>query len=642
MRAVCYIEVLPMSSLRWYLAAVLFSVFSLSPGCSVFRPVGNVVSDGYENTVAYFNSYYNASRLFREAEDEILAAEAKQRAVEGFSNRRVTPSGAPMTNLNAVIDKCSNILSFHPGSALVDDALLLIGKSYFYQTEFLKSERKFSELISFAPGGPLAMEASLWRAKTLLELKNDEDGLPETRALIQKSLESGEEEIAGEANLIQGSFLARRGDSEDAIASYKEAVRLSGDDMVRTTAQFRIGEALMAGGEFSAAAEAFFLAGEYADESGLYIACRQMAIRALRESGQFDRALEAALDLSDDYRSAGREKAIAFERALTLFARGDKEEAIDVFTMIDTTGGKTELASKAAFELGRIYESAGDYQRAHASYTRATSFPVPEISATAREKVGAFSRYLALKSQHERRDSLLWSFESGLVDSLRPKVNRDSLVTLQAINAYDLGEVFYAELQKQDSAEVWYRAALESLKDSTRTPRILFILAELSKDGSGELYETVIKSYPRSPYAVRAKMKLGLQVEPAVDSAAFVYREAEKSVESGEYQKAIGQFKDIARIYPQSPYAAKSAYALGWVYEHRLQQPDTALSFYRSLVEHFGTSEYARVVRRRIQVGDAPPDSAGVRQEAPKEDDEQLMERRSRETPKRDTKVIIE
>lgn len=631
-----------MSSLRLYLAAVLFFVFSLFSGCSLFRPVGDAVSDGYENTVAYFNSYYNASRLFSEAEDDILAAETKQRAVEGFSNRRVTPSGAPMTKLNAVIDKCSNILSFQPGSALVDDALFLIGKSYFYQTEFLKSERKFSELISFAPDGPLTMEASLWRAKTLLELKDDEEGLPETRSVIQKALESGEEEIAGEANLILGTFLARRGDFEEAIAAYAEAVRLSGNDMVKTTAQFRIGEVRMGLGEFSDAAEEFFLAGEYANESGLYIASHQMAVQALRKSGQFDRAMETSQNLSDDYRSAGHEKAIEFERALILNARGDKEGAIGLFTMIDTTSGKSELGAKAAFELGRIHEATGDYQKAQASYTRAASFPVPEIFATAREKAGAFGRYLVLKSQREKRDSLLRSFESGLADSLLPKMNQDSLQRLQAVNAYDLGEVFYAELQKPDSAEMWYRTALENLNDSTRTPRVLFILAEFSKDGSEELYETIIKSYPLSPYAVRAKMKLGLQEESVVDSAAFVYQKAEANVESGEYQEAIGQFKDITRTYPESPFAAKSAYALGWIYEHRLQQPDTALSFYRSLVEHFGTSEYARVVRPRIQMGEAPPDSAGAKQGMPGEPDEQRMEKSLREKPKRDTKVIIE
>jgi tetratricopeptide (TPR) repeat protein len=227
-----------MSSHRSFFIATLFFIASLLPSCTIFRPVGVAISDGYENTVAYFNSYYNASNLFDEAEDEILSAEKKQRGVDGFADHRIDPPGSASTKLSTVIDKCSNILSFQPGSALVDDALLLIGKSYFYQAEFLKSERKFSELLSFAPSGPLALEASLWKAKALYELRN-EDGIQETRTLIQEAIESGEGEIAGEGNLILGHFFSRRGDLQEAIGAYQEAIRLSGNETIRATAQFR-------------------------------------------------------------------------------------------------------------------------------------------------------------------------------------------------------------------------------------------------------------------------------------------------------------------------------------------------------------------------------------------------------------------
>lgn len=614
---------------------------SLFSSCAVFRPAGDVISDGYENTVAYFNSYYNASRLFHEAEDEILAAEKSRRALEGFTDNRLDPPGGAKTKLSTVIDKCSNILSFQPGSALVDDALFLIGKSYFYQGEFLKSERKFSELLSFAPGGPLAMDASLWRAKTLLELKNEEEGLPETRALIQKAIESGDAETAGEANLILGHFSSRRSDSQEGLAAYQEAIRLSGDEMIRATAQFRIGDERMKLGEYSGAADAFLLVGEYSDEPGLFIAAHQMATRARREAKEYDKALEISQNLAEDYRFASYENAVMYEMALTLRARGDVEEAVGLFTLIDTTGTRTELGSKAAFQLGRIHEEAGEYQKAQLAYSRATAFPVPSMYAMARDRASAFNRFLALKSQRAVRDTLLWNLAAITTDSIPAAGNRDSLLALQAVNAYDLGEVFYAELEKLDSAEVWYRTALGSLRDSARTPRILFILAELSKEEAGSLYESIIKSYPRSHYAVRAKMKLGLHEEPsAVDSASIVYRKAEENIESGEYQKAVVHLKDIVREYPQSPFAAKSAYALGWLYEFRLQYPDTALSYYRSLLEHFGASEYAVTVRRRVEPKSVSPDSLSVPRERPQETEEQGGDRKVQDKPRQ--KVIIE
>lgn len=631
-----------MSSYRSFLPAALIIIASLIPSCSIFRPVGGVVSDGYENTVAYFNSYYNASRLFDEAEDEILTAEKRQRSLDGFADHPLDPPGSASTKLSAVIDKCSNILSFQPGSALVDDALFLIGKSYFYQAEFLKAERKFSELLEFAPSGPLALEASLWRAKTLSQLKN-EDGIQEARTLIQKAIDSGQEEIAGEANLILGHFFSRRGDSEEAIAAYQEAARLSGDEMLLATAQFRIGDERMKLREYAPASEAFLLAGEYSEEPGLYLAAHQRATRAQREAGNYDAALELSRGLAEDYRFINNGKAITFETALTLMARGDEAEAAGLFSFIDTTENKTELGARAAFELGGIHENAGDYRKAQVDYSRAAGFPVPAIYNAARGKAAAFNRYLLLKSQRAVRDSILLGLDTTPFDSLPPP-SRDSLIALQAVNAFDLGEVFYADLEKADSAEVWYRKALEELKDDERTPRILFILAELSKDDAAGLYGEIIRSYPRSHYAVRAKLKLGLKEEAAgVDSALFVYRAAEEEIELGDYQSAIAHLKEVVETYPQSSFAAKSTYTLGWLYEHRLGHPDTALSFYQGLVEHFGTSEYAAVVRARLQPATAVPDSLTTPQGRPKESDERRREDRpTQKKSVKDKEEVIE
>ena len=58
--------------------AILFSLvlfLSLSQaGCSVFDTLGGWISQGYDNTVSYFNAFYNAKNLFDEAEAEVLAA----------------------------------------------------------------------------------------------------------------------------------------------------------------------------------------------------------------------------------------------------------------------------------------------------------------------------------------------------------------------------------------------------------------------------------------------------------------------------------------------------------------------------------------------------------------------------------------
>ena len=73
--------------------------------------MGHAISDGYENFNTYFNAYYNASKLFDAAEDEIQTAALQTRGKQGQATQDSIPSSAKQ-KLNQVIDKCSNIMAY--------------------------------------------------------------------------------------------------------------------------------------------------------------------------------------------------------------------------------------------------------------------------------------------------------------------------------------------------------------------------------------------------------------------------------------------------------------------------------------------------------------------------------------------------
>src|SRR4030065_1163703 len=83
----------------------------------------------------YYNTFYQAQNNFEKAE------QARKKA-------RDPNAPFPSANYTEAIKKASKVLEFHPKSKWVDDALLLIGKAYYYQGEYLKAERKFRELIA--------------------------------------------------------------------------------------------------------------------------------------------------------------------------------------------------------------------------------------------------------------------------------------------------------------------------------------------------------------------------------------------------------------------------------------------------------------------------------------------------------------
>lgn len=564
--------------------------------CSVFGPVGNLISGGYENTVAYFNSYYNAARIFDEAEQEVLDHERTVRMQQGMIDRHLDPPGSAKSKFNTVIDKCSNILSFQPRSALVDDALLLIGKSYFYQGEFVKAERKFMELLSLELSESLALEARLWKLKTLAKLGRNEAVLEEGTRLAADAVRNGEQDIVGEVWMTVGQAHARNRAFGEAVTAFEHARDQSEDEELQGTAQFLLADALAQQGKKELAAEAYLKVREYSDIGELFLPAGLRALEMLREVKAYDKSLEVADLLREDYRFQGRLKYIDLETGRVLRALGRTREAMDIFVRLDTTSVKTDVGVQAAFEEGGVYEERGDYLSAQAAYTRATTYPVPGMIGEARQKAAAFDRYHKLLAARAMRDSVLSKADSSLGAGAK-----DSLLALQAINAYEIAELFYAELGVEDSARTWYSLAVRGLTDSVRVPRAYYILAELTPHQADSLLARVLE-YPRSPYAPLAGSRLGMEPErERRDPAAGLYAAIEEQIEAGDYASAVHRLRALTRDYAESPYAAKSLYALGWLYEHRLGQPDSALVCYTTVKERYGNTRYAQAVRDRLE-----------------------------------------
>ena len=138
----------------------LFSLL-LFTGCSVWC-----------DFITYFNLYYNTSNIFDEAEELI---KSQQRDL--FSAEPLVVPGSASPLLTKVVDKSTVILQYHAESAYVDEALMMLGKAFYYQRNYLKALRKFSELIATQPESEFILEARLWIAKTQMMLKNYDEAI---------------------------------------------------------------------------------------------------------------------------------------------------------------------------------------------------------------------------------------------------------------------------------------------------------------------------------------------------------------------------------------------------------------------------------------------------------------------------------
>lgn len=647
------------------LAITLLLSLNLS-GCSVFSTIGGWISSRYDDTIAYFNAYYNAKRLFDEAEAEVLAARTASKGKAAGAS--ITPaSSTARQKFASVIDKCSNILSFYPKSGIVDDALFLIGKSYFYQDDFLKAERKFKELLVQNPGGSLAMDGQLWLLKTLQKLNRFDEANQVGQDLATAALAAGRPKIAGEAYSLLGDVAAAQNNTDVAIERYSKSVGATNDGVMKAAAQMKIGELYFNIPDYEKAAAAFLEVDKFSpDDYSLYYSQLQASI-CYRDLKRFDDALRILRNLDNDYRFLDNRAQIRFELGSTLAESGKLNESVDMLQAVDTTYARTETGARAALELGKLFQHRlGEYVAARTAFSHAAAGGTAEVIKEAARKVSAFDNYFRLQHEYFTTDSLLSVISRDsilnkqeetesvqkkdstriVLDTSQAHGRSDSLKALQdtALSSrsldtsasakakavpipkravlldslgsiyFQLGDLFYAELNVPDSAFYWLRQGLKSRLDSVKAPRALYDLADIAHTGgdstygdSNDLYRQILDKYPTSKYAEEARIALGFKpVIKKEDPAMFTFAVAESLMYAGEYSHALDSLGSIVQRYPDSPVTPKSIYTMAWIYENQLSLPDSALAKYRTLASKFVATKYGIAASRRIPP-DAPP-----------------------------------
>ncbi len=606
---------------------------SLIPLASVFLLSSCAVGDFLS---AYFNTYYNAHRVFAEAEVEIAALKTPEKADTTFLPPYNLQPGTK-AKLTSVVEKCSKILFDNPESNLVDDALMMIGKSYYYLNELQKAERKFGELISGYPESDLVTEAQLLLAHTYYRMK-DQVRARETATVIADSTGGDDEGITGKAFLLLGQISYEAQAYEDSRRSFGYAAEYGETGEERASAFMRVAETNVRLNDVEAALEAYE---DAQDESSVYTT-EYKAIKGqvamLIRLEEYDEAL----DLLEDTRSNSNFKEFAaevdFVTANTLRDSGELEKAVDQYYYVDTAYARTESSARSHYELGYLYETTlGDYDSAYAVYTRGRGqAPQATITPTMTRRADYLKKYKTFSTEIARLESLktqilnpiepetlemsevendsLAILDSNVVAQVKPVLPPiDSVYAGLARNKTQMADLFYSGLQVNDSAKFWYTRVIQDHPSSPYVPKSIYTLAQIAEETGApqaeidSLYSVLIRDFPETAFADEARRVLGIEVrEQTEDVAGLLYNEAEQYLDLDSSLVAIEILKTIVREHPESKVAPKAQYAIGWTYEQMEKRPDSAIVHFKKLIQLYPTSSYATVAFGRLK--DLPPE----------------------------------
>ena len=610
---------------RFTVSVVLLALFL--PGCVV----GDFMS-------VYFNNFYNAQRLFSDAEDEVW--NLPETRLSGRNMMAVfTISPATKTKFTQVIEKCSKLLQYHPDSRYVDDALLMIAKSYFYQGAYQQGVRKCAELINGFPGSDLQLETNLLLACSLYKGNRKEEAQAAAEKVVATATEEGEDDILARVSVVLAAIQADAKNYAEARVQYQRAADKGKDVDFRSAALERTAEMYALMHDYAAAQETY---GRQADVSDNYVGQFRGQIgtaRMLDKQGKYKDALDLLQSLRENANNREFFGEISLEIANVYRDMGDLDMAVEQYHRVDTTYARTEASANSYYQLGLLYEGQlFRYDSARVTYNKGRgewpqALVTPEINRRA-DYLNRYSQFRAdlhrldslravLQTKHDTTDSTVVLTDSSrakpevAADTLRRRSPTPSVPVPMSIDSIDsrranimdeLATLFYATMGRTDSAVTWYHRLLNEFPDGPFVPRALYTLAQISsldssasRPATDSLYWVIIKRFPETSFASEARRLLGLPPEARkIDPSLVLYGKAEELIDSGQGLAAADSLKEFLRLYPGSALAAKAEYSLGWLYENVTMQPESAYAHYDRVVRLYPGTPFAMRVLPKV------------------------------------------
>ncbi|MBI1936895.1 MAG: tetratricopeptide repeat protein [Ignavibacteriales bacterium] len=348
----------------------------------------------WTNFTTFFNTYYNTKTLF-----DYTEAALQQTKKDPFVFKEEKIPDAQSKDLTKVIEKCSKILQFNEESSYFDDALFITGKSFYYQQEYSKAQRKFIELASI-PETDYALENKLWLAKTYLQLRSFEDGLKLLDEVKAEAQKEEDEEIFNRASITKIGFFVYRDEYASAVTESNSFLASLDDEETAALVWYQLGKIYLLQKDEEKALQAFESVLKYSASFEIEFESRIEHAKLLGELGKLDESEEALVELRDEGKFKNQMDRILIEVGNIYFDKHEDEKAIEVFREVDSTYKKNPTAGIASMKLGEIYETRiKDYDSAYSYYNKTVNSSADrELKLKAGQKARNMSKYFQLQS----------------------------------------------------------------------------------------------------------------------------------------------------------------------------------------------------------------------------------------------------
>ena len=397
-----------------YLVAATF--LFLATGCGSASFIGQ----RYHNFTSYYNTFYNAEQSY---EAGVRALESTEEPIDRM--QYLVIFGGPSrpggnVNFQNAIEKSTDILIDHPRSKWVDDALLLIGKSYFYQENYVGAEQKFQEVISFESS--LEEEARIWLSRALMAVRSHERAQQHLASSLER--EDISRRSRAQLRLALGELFVKQGDFDSAAEQLAAALPDVRSKELRAKGAFLLGQVYEALERYEDAVEAYALVRKERPPYELDYAASLSVVRVQGMHLDGAAALEALRRMDRDDKHYDRRAELAYVRGRIYQAQGLSRDALATYDhlLYEEENRDQIIRGLTHYALAELYRDVfRDYPLASAHFdtarTALASFSsprpgsdaqyAPEAVTDTEEQADMFSDFAEVRARIARMDSLL-------------------------------------------------------------------------------------------------------------------------------------------------------------------------------------------------------------------------------------------
>ncbi|MFO7314075.1 tetratricopeptide repeat protein [Rhodothermus marinus] len=394
---------------------------SVLAGCSSSSFLGRQFTDFR----AYYNTFYNARKSFDEGVRGLRAQQEQPIDPTAY----LTLFGPPTRTANAAafnkaIEKSAEVVRRHPGSKWVDDALMLIGQSYFYLGNYAGAAQKFREVIAL--GGAKELEARFWLARSLVAARS----FDEAQTVLQETLarEALPTDWRSRFLLLQADLYVQQERWEEARQALEAGLQRVPERSLGAKGYFLLGQVCETLQDYACAYAAFDRVRRYRPDYELAYAAEWQAVRIQGLHLDPEAALERLRRMERDDKHFARRAELTYLRARIYQAMGAVEEARTLYhrLLYESDADINRVRGRIHYALGELYRDVfqdylaaaahfdtaatalGGNRRASARTEAASTPPTPLALSDVQEQARVFGQFARVRQEIHRLDSLLY------------------------------------------------------------------------------------------------------------------------------------------------------------------------------------------------------------------------------------------